>query len=107
MDNQENNNKSSDNEYPEDRFSNMAEIFIELASSQRLSIIFSIYHQRFNLSTLAKSLNLTIQEVHRNTNRLIIDTGLVEKNSEGVFLLTTFGNAIIRQLSIFDFLSSN
>jgi predicted transcriptional regulator len=106
MDNQENNNNSSDSEYSDDRFSNMAEIFVELASSQRLSIIFSIHHQRLNLSTLAKSLNLTIQEVHRNTNRLI-DTGLVEKNSEGIFLLTTFGNAIIRQLSIFDFLSSN
>jgi predicted transcriptional regulator len=62
--------------------------------------------QRLRLSTLAKSLNLTIQEVHRNTNRLL-DAGLIEKNSEGFFFLTTFGNAITRQLSIFDFLSSN
>jgi predicted transcriptional regulator len=62
--------------------------------------------QRLKLSTLAKSLNLTMQEVHRNTNRLL-DSGLIEKNSEGVFFLTTFGNAITRQLSIFDFLSSN
>jgi predicted transcriptional regulator len=84
----------------------MEEIFLELASSQRLSIIFMISSQRLRLSTLAKSLNLTIQEVHRNTNRLL-DAGLIEKNSEGVFFLTTFGNAITRQLSIFDFLSSN
>ena len=42
MDNQENNNNSGDSEYSDDpRFSNMAEIFVELASSQRLSILFS------------------------------------------------------------------
>jgi len=90
----------------DDRFSNLAEIFVELASSQRLSIIFMISFQRLNLSLLAKSLNLTMQEVHRNTKRLI-DAGLIEKNLEGIFLLTTFGSAIIKQISIFDFLSNN
>ncbi len=103
----ENNNNNNDSEYSDARFSNMEGIFVELASSQRLSIIFMISScQRLRLSTLAKSLNLTIQEVHRNTNRLL-DAGLIEKNSEGVFFLTTFGNAITRQFSIFDFLSSN
>jgi predicted transcriptional regulator len=100
-------NHGIDAEYTDDdRFSKMAEIFVELASSQRLSIIFMISCQRLNLSSLAKSLNLTMQEVHRNTNRLI-DTGLIEKNLAGIFLLTTFGSAIIKQISIFDFLSSN
>lgn len=102
----ENNNNSNDAKHSDTHFSSMEEIFVELASSQRLSIIFMISCQRLRLSTLAKSLNLTIQEVHRNTNRLS-DAGLIEKNSEGVFFLTTFGNAITRQLSIFDFLSSN
>lgn len=100
-------NHGIDAEYSDDdRFSNLAEIFVELASSQRLSIIFMISFQRLNLSLLAKSLNLTMQEVHRNTKRLI-DAGLIEKNLEGVFLLTTFGSAIIKQISIFDFLSNN
>ena len=97
---------NNDAKHSDIRFSNMEEIFAELASSQRLSIIFMISCQRLKLSTLAKSLNLTMQEVHRNTNRLL-DSGLIEKNSEGVFFLTTFGNAIIKQLSIFDFLASN
>jgi predicted transcriptional regulator len=97
---------NNDAKHSDTRFSNMEEIFVELASSQRLSIIFMISCQRLKLSTLAKSLNLTMQEVHRNTNRLL-GSGLIEKNSEGVFFLTTFGNAITRQLSIFDFLSSN
>ena len=100
-------NYGRDTEYSNDvRFSSIAEIFVELASSQRLSIIHMISCQRLNLSSLAKSLNLTMQEVHRNTNRLI-DAGIIEKNLEGVFLLTTFGSALIRQISIFDFLSSN
>ena len=97
---------NNDAKHSDIRFSNMEEIFAELASSQRLSIIFMISCQRLKLSTLAKSLNLTMQEVHRNTNRLL-DSGLIEKNSEGVFFLTTFGNAITTQLSIFDFLASN
>jgi len=99
-------NNNNDSKHSDIQFSNMEEIFLELASSQRLSIIFMISYRRLKLSALAKSLNLTIQEVHRNTNRLV-DAGLIEKNSEGVFFLTTFGNAIIKQLSIFDFLSSN
>jgi len=100
-------NHGIDAEYSDDdRFSNLAEIFVELASSQRLSIIFMISCQRLNLSSLAKSLNLTMQEVHRNTKRLI-DVGLIEKNLEGIFLLTTFGSAIIKQISIFDFISNN
>ncbi len=99
-------NNNNDSKHADTHFSNMEVIFLELASSQRLSIIFMISYRRLKLSALAKSLNLTIQEVHRNTNRLA-DAGLIEKNSEGVFFLTTFGNAIIKQLSIFDFLSSN
>ncbi len=64
-------NNGNDIEYSDDvHFSNVAEIFVELASSQRLSIIHMISCQRLNLSSLAKSLNLTMQEVHRNTTRL-------------------------------------
>src|SRR5918998_730052 len=106
MNHSDNNKNNNDAKHSDDHFSSMEEIFVELASSQRLSIIFMISSQRLRLSALAKSLNLTIQEVHRNTNRLL-DAGLIEKNSEGVFFPTTFGNAITRQLSIFEFLSSN
>jgi predicted transcriptional regulator len=100
-------NNGNDSKYFDDvHFSNVAEIFVELASSQRLSIIHMISCQRLNLSSLAKSLNLTMQEVHRNTTRLR-EAGIIEKNLEGVFLLTTFGRILIKQISIFDFLSRN
>ena len=86
------------------------EIFFELASDQRLAILFTLNRGKFktdeayNLSKLAKHLNITMQEIHRNLNRLL-DAGLIEKDSTGTFFLTTFGNAIITQIPTFDFLS--
>ncbi len=88
------------------------QIFFELASDQRLAIIFTLNRQQsktdeaYNLSKLAKHLNITMQEIHRNLNRLL-DAGLIEKDSTGTFSLTTFGNAIITQIPTFDFLSRN
>jgi predicted transcriptional regulator len=87
-------------------FTNTEQTFIELASSQRLSILFKLSVQNNKISNLAKDLNVTIQEVHRNINRLV-DTGLVHKGAEGIFSLTTFGGTIIKQISTFHFLSRN
>jgi hypothetical protein len=72
-------------------------IFFELASDQRLSILLKLERQQSNLSKLAKHLDVTIQEVHRNLNRLM-DAGLIEKDPAGLFSLTTFGNIIINQI---------
>jgi predicted transcriptional regulator len=87
-------------------FTNIEQTFIELASTQRLSIIFNLNKQSTKLSKLAKDLNVTMQEVHRNVNRLM-NSGLIEKDSEGIFSLTTFGTTIIKQIYTFDFLSKN
>ena len=87
-------------------FANAEHIFFELASEQRLLIISKLNIQKNKLSQLAKDLNITMQEVHRNVNRLM-DSGLIEKDSDGKFSLTTFGATIIKQISTFDFLSRN
>jgi predicted transcriptional regulator len=85
-------------------FVNAEKIFFELASQQRLSIIFSLSQNKSTLSQLSKDLRITMQEVHRNINRLQ-DAGLIEKDPRGIFSLTTFGNTIIKQIPTFDFLS--
>src|ERR671933_167860 len=90
-------------EYPLEK---TEETFIELASEQRLSILCSLNEQDPKLLNLAKDLNVTMQEVHRNVNRLM-DVGLIKKNAEGTFSLTTFGNTIIKQIPAYDFLSRN
>jgi predicted transcriptional regulator len=87
-------------------FENTEQTFIELGSEQRLSILFKLSEQDTKLSKLAKDLNVTMQEIHRNVNRLM-DVGLIKKNSDGTFSLTTFGNTIIKQIPAYDFLSRN
>jgi predicted transcriptional regulator len=82
------------------------QILFELASEQRLSILFRLTEHDSKLAKLSKDLNVTMQEVHRNLSRLM-DACLIEKDSAGTFSLTTFGNAIITQISTFGFLSRN
>jgi predicted transcriptional regulator len=85
---------------------NTEQTFIELGSEQRLSILLRLTEDDIKLSQLAKDLGVTMQEVHRNVNRLM-EVGLIKKNAEGTFSLTTFGNTIIKQIPAYDFLSRN
>ena len=85
-------------------FANTEKTFFELASEQRLAIIFELNKKTSKMSQLAKDLGITMQEVHRNVNRLQ-DAGLIEKDPEGLFSLTTFGNTIIKQIPTFNYLS--
>lgn len=87
-------------------FDDSEEVFIELANAQRLDIIHKLREGGKNLSLLSKELKYTMQEVHRNLNRLT-NAGLIEKNSNGTFALTTFGNTIITQIPSISFLSRN
>jgi predicted transcriptional regulator len=80
-------------------------IFFELASEHRLQILFKLHYEKTKLARLARELDVTMQEVHRNLNRLF-EAGLIEKDSSGNFSLSTFGNIIIRQISTFSFLST-
>ena len=113
------NNKSNINNIDVDRFEttynskiskysleNTEQTFIELASEQRLSILLRLTEHDIKLSQLAKDLDVTMQEVHRNVNRLM-EVGLIKKNPEGTFSLTTFGDTIIKQIPAYDFLSRN
>jgi len=78
-------------------FEDAEQVFIELSNSQRLDILYSLHKQELNLAGLSKQLAVTMQEVHRNLNRLS-EAGLVEKKSNCIFFLTTFFNIIIRQI---------
>lgn len=87
-------------------YANTEKTFFELASEQRLSIIFRINEKKAKISQLARDLGITMQEAHRNVNRLQ-DAGLIEKSPEGVFSLTTFGNTIVKQIPTFNYLSKH
>lgn len=81
-------------------------IFTELAGEMRMAMLLKLSERNLKLSELARELDATIQHVHGNTNRLI-DVGLIKKNSDGYFSLTTFGMTIINQLPAFQFLAEH
>lgn len=80
--------------------------FLELSSEQRLNILLNLTEKRLNISKLANLLNATKSEVHRNIGRLT-KTGLIEKDLDGNYGLTTYGNAILIQISSLCFVSEN
>ncbi len=82
------------------------DIFWELAGEMRRSILFKLSEKSMKLSQLAKYLNTSIQEVHRNINRLV-DAGLVKKDPDGFLSLTTYGNTVLTQIPSFQFLARN
>ena len=87
-------------------FEDSEKTFIELSNSQRLQIINALTNSSMNLTLIAKHLEITMQEAHRNFNRLM-DAGIVSKDSSGSYSLTTFGNTIVTQIPSINFLSKN
>ena len=87
-------------------FDETEEIFTSLANSQRLAIVYTLSKKEMNLSSLAKELDVTVQEVHRNLNKLM-NTNIVEKYSNNCFSLTVFGNMLIKNISSMNFISKN
>ncbi|MHA7646521.1 helix-turn-helix transcriptional regulator [Nitrosopumilus sp. S4] len=71
-----------------------AKYFLEVSSEQRLKIIELINEKEYKLTELAKKLDATTPEVHRNLERLE-KSGFIIKNSTGRFVLTTLGQMIL------------
>lgn len=76
-----------------------AELFMQLASETRLSILASVHRKPAKLSSLSRDLNITVQDVYRNLNRLM-EEGLIRR-SDGVFYLTEYGLVIMKHIDGF------
>jgi len=88
-------------------YEKVAENFLELASFQRLRILIKLVERsRKRLEPLAKELDATKQEIHRNLVRLE-HSGLISKDKEGRYSLTTFGRVTCLQLPTTLFLSQH
>jgi len=87
-------------------YENAANDFLELASEQRLKIIFKLLEQKSKISNMAKELHATVQEVHRNFERLS-NAGLIMKDKDGYYDLTTYGKTMCTQVPSLLFLSKN
>ncbi|MEO9363454.1 MAG: helix-turn-helix domain-containing protein, partial [Nitrososphaera sp.] len=82
-----------------------ASLFLELASETRCAIIASVANRPAKLSTLARELGVTVQDVHRNSNRLL-EAGILERRN-GEFCLSEFGRAVTMQLPYFRFMKKH
>jgi len=89
-----------------DLYDEAAENFLELASPQRLEILFKLLQKRTTATYLSKEIGATKQEVHRNFVRLE-ENGLIEKDRDGKYGLTTFGRTMCTQVPSLVFLSQN
>jgi len=89
-----------------DLYEKTADHFLELASPQRLQILFKLSEKSFTITEMAKELDSTKQEVHRNFRRLEYSR-LIEKNVDGKYSVTTFGKTMCTQVPSLVFLSEN
>lgn len=90
----------------ENNYENAADDFLELASEQRLNIIFNLLLKKTKISNMAKEVGATVQEVHRNFERLST-AGLIRKDKDGFYDLTTYGKTMCTQVPSLLFLSRN
>ncbi len=84
----------------------LASEFFEIGSEQRLSIILHLNEKTWSISALAKELEATVTEVHRNFGRLQ-KAGLIQKDADGTYNLTLFGKIICSQIPSIVFISEN
>ena len=89
-----------------DLFDETANYVLDLASPQRMQILFKLLEKNHAPTALAKEIEATKQEVHRNFIRLE-ESGLIEKNTDGTYTLTTFGKVVCTQVPSLVFISQN
>ena len=84
----------------------IAEEFLQVASHLRLGILLHLQEKTDNLSSLAKKLDATTSEMHRNLKRLSEDN-LISKNNKGLYYLTSYGKMACNQVSSWEFMMNN
>ena len=89
-----------------DIFETASNNFLELSSIQRLQILNKLQEKKSKPSELVKEFDSTRQEVYRNFSRLE-DGHLIQKDFEGFYSLTEFGETICSQIPSIVFLSQN
>ncbi|MDX1441805.1 MAG: transcriptional regulator [Nitrosopumilaceae archaeon] len=89
-----------------DIFETASNNFLELSSIQRLQILNKLQEKKSKPSELVKEFDSTRQEVYRNFSRLE-DGYLIQKDFEGFYSLTEFGETICSQIPSIVFLSQN
>ena len=85
---------------------NLCDLLFEFSSAERMNIMQSLLEERLKLSHVSKKLDMTVTEASRHLQRLS-DVHLIDKDIDGTFGPTPYGELAIKLLSSLDFISSN
>jgi predicted transcriptional regulator len=82
----------------------LTDLLFELSNDDRLKILLELENGPKNLTKIAKDLSYTAQGTSRNMARLT-QISLIERNPEGDYILTPFGENALRLLAGYEFLA--
>ena len=86
------------------KIQDIAKDLFELSSEQRLEILFRLHKGNSTISVIAKELGSSMPEVFRNFDRLV-KADLIEKNTDGSYHLTLYGETMYTQIPSIVFVS--
>ncbi len=82
----------------------MEKLFFELASENRLSILDELQKKNLKMQDIARRLDVTATEAFRQLQRLS-EAMLVQKQPDGKFTITQYGNLVLHLSASFEFIS--
>ena len=82
------------------------DVMFEVSNEERVNIMKALTREKTSFSGLARTLDITTQEVSRHFNRLV-ESGIATRDSEGHPVLTTYGLILLRQLDSTIFTTQN
>jgi predicted transcriptional regulator len=82
----------------------LCDLLFEFSSAERMNIMKSLHEERLRLSHVSKNLDMTVTEASRHLQRLS-DIQLIDKDVDGAFGPTPYGELALSLLSSLGFIS--
>ena len=82
------------------------DLLFEMSNENRYEILLILREQSKRITDLTRQMNLTTTEVRRHVSRLT-EAGLIQRDIEGYYHLTPYGETSLLLFQEFEFLSSN
>jgi predicted transcriptional regulator len=84
----------------------LCDLLFEVSNEDRLSLLRELQGREMNVTTIARAIEITTQEVSRHLSRLT-EVGLTEKDPDGPYRLTPFGVLTLSQIQGLEFTSTH
>ena len=82
------------------------DLLFEMSNENRYAVLLSLNEQGMRITDLTREMELTTTEVRRHVSRLA-DVGLIQRDVEGYYHLTPYGETSLVLFQELNFLSSN